>query len=244
MPMNNLSGKVCIIVGSTGGIGKAIAHQLAAENAKIYLPGRNQSSLKSLAKELQKASSFVQPFSMDLQNEAEIDQFVKHIKEKEGLVDILIHTGGLYFSGKWEETEMETFDNLFEANVRGPFKLTRELIPLFNRHPGQIVVINSSVGLHAKAGVGLFSATQHALKALTDSLRAEINESGIRVMSVYPGRTNTGRVKTIFNKENRSYQPELLLQPEDIAEIVLKTLQLPDTAEITDLHIRPFKKSY
>ena len=242
--MISLSNKICIVVGSTGGIGKAIAHTLASEGGKIYLPGRNQAALEKLARELQQKTTFAQPYPLDLQNTSDIDGFVGYLKEKEGVVDVLIHSGGLYCNGPLQETDLHTFDNLFEANVKGPFKLTRDLIPLFNRYPGQIVIINSSVGLQAKAGIGLFSATQHALKAITDSLRAEVNESGIRVMSVYPGRTNTERVERVFKSEDRSYKPELLLQPEDIAETILHALQLPDTAEITNLHIRPFKKSY
>ena len=240
----SLTDKVCIVVGATGGIGKAIARTLAAEGARIYLPGRNRPALDHLVEGLKKETSFAESFQMDLQNESDIDKFVTYLNEKEGGVDVLIHSGGLYSNGTLQQTDLNTFDSLFEANVRGPFKLTRDLIPLFNRYPGQIIVLNSSVGIQAKANVGLFSATQHALKAITDSLRAEVNESGIRVMSVYPGRTNTGRVEKIFEIENRNYQPELLLQPEDIAQTILKALQLPHTAEITDLHIRSFKKSY
>ena len=104
--------------------------------------------------------------------------------------------------------------------------------------------VNSSQGLHAKGNTGLFAATQHALKAIADSLREEVNADGIRVLSIFPGRTATPRMKALYQAEGRPYQPELLLQAEDIAQIVLDALLLPRTAEITDIQVRPQIKSY
>jgi NADP-dependent 3-hydroxy acid dehydrogenase YdfG len=110
--------------------------------------------------------------------------------------------------------------------------------------PGQIVFINSSVGLKAVGGVSQFAATQHSLKAIADSLRDEVNPDGIRVLNVFPGRTATPRQESIFQREGRTYHPELLLQPEDIAAVVVNSLTLPRTAEVTEISIRPLKKSY
>jgi NADP-dependent 3-hydroxy acid dehydrogenase YdfG len=79
--------------------------------------------------------------------------------------------------------------------------------------------------------------------AIADSLRGEVNAHGIRVLSVYPGRTASELQKRIHQKENKLYQPELLLQPEDIASVVLNALSLPCTAQVTDIHIRPMIKT-
>jgi NADP-dependent 3-hydroxy acid dehydrogenase YdfG len=109
---------------------------------------------------------------------------------------------------------------------------------------GQVVFINSSAGLRSAAGNGQFSATQHAFRSIADSLRDEVNADGIRVLSVYPGRTATPRMEKYYQKESRDYRPELLMQPEDIAEMVTHSLRLPRTAEVTDMSIRPMQKSY
>jgi NADP-dependent 3-hydroxy acid dehydrogenase YdfG len=101
--------------------------------------------------------------------------------------------------------------------------------------------MNSSVG--SAPEVGFYSASKHALKAFADTLRAEANPAGVRVLSVYPGRTATPMQESIFAAEGRSYDPSRLLQPEDVAEMVLAALCLPRTAEVTDLHIRPLQKS-
>ena len=85
--------------------------------------------------------------------------------------------------------------------------LTQMLLPLLKKPRGQVVFINSSAGLTARPDVGYFSATQHAFKALADSLRCEVNADGVRVLSVYPGRTATPRIQALHAKEGRPYQP-------------------------------------
>ena len=133
---------------------------------------------------------------------------------------------------------------MYRSNLRGHYALTQALLPLLRKQHGQIVFINSSAGLRSPASVGQFSATQHALRAVADSLRDEVNADGVRVLTVFPGRTATPRMAALFEKEGRAYRPELLMQPEDIASMVTHTLSLPRTAEVTDISMRPFLKSY
>ena len=99
------------------------------------------------------------------------------------------------------------------------------------------------MGVHARANVGQYAATKHALKAVADSLRDEVNSDGVRVLSIFAGRTATPMQETIYRLENKAYDAQLLLQPEDIASVVIHALTLPRTAEATDIHIRPLVKS-
>ena len=99
-------------------------------------------------------------------------------------------------------------------------------------------------GKSASPGVSQFSASQHAVRAFADALRAEVNADGIRVTVVHPGRTATTRQERIYETEARAYQPELLMQPEDVAMVVVAIVSLPRTAEITEISMRPMVKSY
>jgi NADP-dependent 3-hydroxy acid dehydrogenase YdfG len=90
--------------------------------------------------------------------------------------------------------------------------------------------------------VGQYGAMKHALKAIADSLRAEVNPKGIRVLSVYLGRTATPMQADIHREEGKIYRPEALLQPCDVASTIIHAITLPRTAEITDISIRPMKK--
>lgn len=103
---------------------------------------------------------------------------------------------------------------------------------------GQIVFINSLVGLNAKANSSQYSVTKHALKGLADSLRNEVNQDGVRVLSVFLGRTASPMQAAVHRMECRTYHPELLVQPDDVASVVLNALSLSRTAEVTDISIK------
>jgi NADP-dependent 3-hydroxy acid dehydrogenase YdfG len=104
------------------------------------------------------------------------------------------------------------------------------------------VFVNSSVGLNARANVGQYAATKHALKALADSLRDEVNADAVRVLSVFLGRTATPMQASVHEMEGKEYHPERLLLPEDVAAVVINALSLPRSAEVTDINIRPLIK--
>jgi short-subunit dehydrogenase len=137
---------------------------------------------------------------------------------------------------------VEDFDQQYRINVRAPYVLTQALLPMLRSRPGQIVFINSSVGLRAKANVGQYAATKHALKAIADSLRDEVNKEGIRVLSVFLGRTATPMQAAIHEMEGRAYHAERLMQSDDVAAMVINALNLPRSAEVTDISIRPLRK--
>jgi NADP-dependent 3-hydroxy acid dehydrogenase YdfG len=120
--------------------------------------------------------------------------------------------------------------------------LTQALLPLLRVRQGQIAFINSTVGLSAAPNVGQYAATKHALRALANSLREEVNADGMRVLSVFLGRTATPMQAGIHEMEGRAYHPERLIQPEDVAAVVIHTLSLPRSAEVTDIRIRPLQR--
>jgi short-subunit dehydrogenase len=105
-----------------------------------------------------------------------------------------------------------------------------------------VVFVNSTAGLAAGADNALYAATKHALRSLAGSIRDQVNQSGIRVLSVFPGRTATPMQEAVVRFENRTYRPEELLQPEDVAEMVVAALMLPRTAEVVDVVMRPMTK--
>jgi NADP-dependent 3-hydroxy acid dehydrogenase YdfG len=157
-------------------------------------------------------------------------------------VDMLIHSAGIISVGSLEVSSVADFDKQYKINVRAPFLLTQALLPMLRSGKGQIVFINSSAGVNASANIGPYAATKHALKAIAESLRQEVNEQGIRVFSIFPGRTATPMQAEVHEREGKIYHPERLLQPEDVAKIVLQALSLSRTAEVTDVDIRPMLK--
>jgi NADP-dependent 3-hydroxy acid dehydrogenase YdfG len=210
----------------------------------VCLAGRDQGRLEAVAKISRETAHSVLVHTADLSADGAIEALARRVKQEFTALDILIHCAGIHLSGTLETTSIQQLDSLYRMNLRLPFALTQALLPLLKPRQGQIVFINSSQGLQAKGNTGPFAATQHALKAIADSLRQEVNADGVRILSIFPGRTATPRMKALYELEGRAYRPELLLQAEDIAQVVLDALLLPRTAEITNVEIRPHIKSY
>jgi NADP-dependent 3-hydroxy acid dehydrogenase YdfG len=242
--MGALSDQFAVVTGAGSGIGKAIAQALGAHGATVGLVGRTKAKLEATAAAFGGNGPRPLVLTADLSSDEQLDGLKNDLEQHFGQVDVLVMCAGEIAHGAVESAPVEAFDKLYRANVRANYRLTQNLLPMLKKHPGQIVFINSSVGLAARPNVGQFSATQHALKALADAVRAEVNADAIRVLSVYPGRVATPRQESLYKKQGTEYRPDLLLQPEDVASVVLNALTLPRTAEVTDISIRPLSKSY
>ena len=167
---------------------------------------------------------------------------IERLKHDLTHVDILIQNAAMYARGSIEEADVSDFDKQYQTNVRAPYVLTQALLPMLKSRRGQVVFINSSSGITARPLSAQYDATKHALKAIADSLRGEVNVHGVRVLSVYLGRTASEMQQRLSEMEGKPYTPETLLQPEDVASVVVNALSLPRTAEVTDIWIRPAMK--
>lgn len=238
-----LKGCTAVVTGASSGIGRAIALELAAHGATLCLVGRSQEALVQVSEAALARGAFISIYRADIASDTDLHALARSIGEDHGAVDILIHSAGTIVLGAFEHAPVEAFDRQYRVNVRAPFMLTQGLLPMIKSCRGQIVFINSSAGLNARANASQYAATKHALKAVADSLRAEVNTFGIKVLSVYPGRTATPMQAAVHAMEGRPYQPEQYMQPEDVASAVVKALLLDRTVEITDIALRPLYKS-
>ena len=239
----SLTGRVALVTGASSGIGRAISEALSREGAELCLIGRSQAGLGETVSAARQYSP-VTSFQIDFAARESFQPLLDYLDEG-GRLDFLIHSAGVMHAGLMEHACVEEFDAQYAVNVRAPYLLTQHLLPLLKRARGHIVFINSSAGVAARqADLGQYSATKHALKAVADSLREELNPRGVRVTSVYLGRTATPMQEARFRQEGRTYCADLLLQPEDVASFVVQMLKLSRSAEITDVSIRPACKAY
>jgi NADP-dependent 3-hydroxy acid dehydrogenase YdfG len=240
--MPALTGQIAVITGASSGIGKAIALSLADEGAKICLLGRNLEKLEAAARCAKQFSEYISIYKTDLGIDEDIRLLAAKLQEKFGAIDILIHSAGVISVGRIEEASIEEFDRQYRINIRAPYFLTQALLPMLKLRCGQVVFVNSSAGLTARAGVGQYAATKHALRAIADGFREEVNADGLRVLSLFLGRTATPMQEVVHKMEGKTYHPEHLMQPEDVAAVVINALSLPRTAEVTDIYVRPLHK--
>lgn len=227
--------QVALITGASGGIGSAIALALAKEGVRLFLVGRNLERLRQVPA--------AEVFQADLDDDTQLLATAARVREVFGGVDILVHSIGLFRGGPIETSPVADLDAQYRVNLRVPYLLTQELLPSLIERKGQVVFVNSGAGANpARGSWGAYSATKHGLRALADSLRDEVNGKGVRVLSVFPGRTATAMQEEVHRFEGRPYDPTRFLQPEDVAAPIVQALRLPRTAELTDLHIRPMQK--
>jgi NADP-dependent 3-hydroxy acid dehydrogenase YdfG len=239
--MLDLKKQTAVITGASSGIGRAIAEALASRGSSLCLIGRNIGALEDVAA-TGGQSAARKIYRADLGSTEDILMAAENAKRDFGHIDILIHSAGDYSMGLIATAPVEDLDRQYNINVRAPYVLTQALLPAIRRPGGQIVFINSSVGLKARARVSQYAASKHALKAIADSLREEVNDNGVRVVSIFPGRTATPMQETVHRLEGRTYDPSLYMQPGDVAAVVIQALSLPESAEVTDINIRPMNK--
>lgn len=237
----SLLGRLAVVTGASSGVGRAIALALAERGARLCAVGRDSMRLAETVASAKTYSS-AEAFEIDLTDEEDFGPLVQSLERQSGL-DILVHVAGVAHLDPMERACIKNLDVQYRTNVRGPYALTQHLLPLLTAARGQIVFVNSSAGLSAKRpDVGQYAATKHALKAIADSLREEVNPKGIRVLSLYLGRTATPMQEALCRQEGKPYQPASLIQPEDVASVVVQALLLPPTAEVTDISMRPMQK--
>jgi NADP-dependent 3-hydroxy acid dehydrogenase YdfG len=225
---------VALVTGASSDIGSAIGHSLADAGVHVIASGRDESKLSLVAAGREDRIDIV---AADLATASGRDA-VQTMVARRGRLDILVLGSGIYE----RSAEADALRRQFVANVEAPYLLLQALLPLLVISKGQVIFINSTQGLAASPGVGQFAATQHAMRALADSLRGDA--LGIRVTSLFLGRTATARQEAIFAMENRPYTPELLIQPADVATMVVSLRMLPRTSEVMEITMRPSVKSY
>lgn len=232
-----------LIAGGSSGIGRAIARHLARRGAEILAVARREGPLAETKQEIETAvpGAVVRPISVDLTEEEEIPRLAREALRSGG-IDILVLSFGRFDRGTVEGAPASQLEDLLRVNCGAQWRLVRAFLPSLRERCGQIVFVNSSVGVASRGGISAYSASKHALKALADGLREEVNPAGVRVLSIYPGRTATPMQQEILEEEGRAWDPERLLQPGDVATMVGAALALPRTAEVTDLHVRPLQK--
>jgi len=241
--MNSLRDQLAVVTGASSGIGKAIALALAAQGARLCLVGRKLETLQAVVSAAGGEGAQHRCYEADLAVDADVHRLLASIARDFSSVDILVHGAGVIARGAVDAAGADQLDDQYRVNVRAPYVVTRALLPALRARRGQVLFVNSSAGLRALASASQYAASKHALKALADSLREEVNPDGVRVVSLFLGRTASPMQAAVHAYEGKPYRPELLMQPQDVAEMAVHALTLARTAEVTDISMRPLLKT-
>ncbi|PVE92115.1 SDR family oxidoreductase [Microbacterium sp. TPD7012] len=223
-----------LITGAGSGIGAVLARRLLDRGDQVIAVARDVGRAREIVAELPGASTLV----ADLANPGRISWALskQHLPER---IDSLLHVAGVVDLGTVADLPPTLWEQQLAVNLVAPAELTRLLLPVLRVTRGQVVFVNSGAGLHAHAGWSAYAASKHGLKALADALRAEEAEHGVRVTSIFPGRTATPMQERVHQQEGSEYVPERFISADAVATTVLTALDLPRDAQITDLTVRP-----
>ncbi|MBT2410882.1 SDR family oxidoreductase [Streptomyces sp. ISL-12] len=223
-----------VITGAGSGIGAAVARRLHARGDEIVLHARDAGRAKELAAGYPGARTLVG----DLADPDKLSWALSH-QSLPDRVDSLLHIAGVVDLGPVGELTPKSWRHQLNVNLVAPAELTRLMLPQLRAAQGHVIFVNSGSGLNAHAEWAAYAASKHGLKALADSLRHEEHGNGVRVTSVYPGRTASPMQAKVHQQEGKEYDPARWIDPESVATTIVMALDLPRDAEVNDLTVRP-----
>ncbi|MFS0904078.1 3-ketoacyl-ACP reductase [Priestia aryabhattai] len=220
----SLKGKVALITGAGKGIGRSTAIELAKEGVNIGLIARTEADLKAVASELEVFDVQVAYATADVSSMEEVNAAVEHLHTKLGTTDILINNAGIGKFGSFLELEPAEWKQIIDVNLMGVYYVTRAVLPqLIEKNGGDIINISSTAGQKGAPVTSAYSASKFGVLGLTESLALEVRKHNIRVTALTPSTVAT----ELAYKENLTDgNPDKVMQPEDLAEIMVAQLKL------------------
>jgi short-subunit dehydrogenase len=219
-----------LLTGAGSGIGAVLAQRLLERGDEVVVVARSQERAEEIAVDLPGAGVVV----ADLARPESVGTL-----ELPDSLDSVVHAAGVVELGPVAELGVDAWVSQLQVNLVAPAVLTRVALPALRRARGTVVFVNSGAGLFAHPQWSAYAASKHGLRALADALRGEEAAAGVRVSTVYPGRTATAMQEKVHRQEGKAYDASAWIRPETVADAILHVLDLPRDATISDLTVRP-----
>ena len=236
--------KTVLITGATSGIGLATARRFAKENFKLILCGRRQERLDHLKAELS-AHTEVTTLNFDVRDQKEVNKALESLPLEFKDIQILINNAGNAHGLDFiQEGSSQDWDAMLDINVKGLLYVSQPIIQqMIKNKDGHVINIGSTAGKEVYPKGNVYCASKHAVDAINQGMRMDLNQHGIRVGAINPGLVETEFSKVRFKgddeRADKVYKGFKALQPEDIADIIHFTVTRPYHVNIADLVVMP-----
>ncbi|GAA1096689.1 SDR family NAD(P)-dependent oxidoreductase [Streptomyces javensis] len=242
-----LSGCVALVTGASSGIGAATAVALARQGADLAVVARRTERLEDLAATARKEGRSCAVLTADLRDTAQARRCVEDAVEQCGRLDVLVNNAGSVAPGKVEEGDPEGWERMLDLNVRTVLHTSQQALPHLLRTASDgprgvadVVNVSSVAGRLARPGNGVYSATKHAVGAMSEAMRQEVTARGVRVGLIEPGMVATElTTDSAIAAAGRGMPRESWLHPEDIARAIAFMVTQPAHAAINEIMVRP-----
>lgn len=248
---NRLKGKIVFITGASSGIGKACAYKFAQMGANLILCARREEILENLKNEIQKKYEInVKLLCFDVRDYESVQKNINSLENEWRNIDILVNNAGLAIGmDKFHEYKIENVDKMIDTNIKGFIYIANLVIPLMlnNRNVTTVINVGSVAGDIAYPRGSIYCSTKFAVKALSDSMRADLMDRKIKITNIKPGLVETEFSIVRFSgdkeKADNVYKGIEPLYAEDVADSIIYIANLPDKIQIPELTITPLHQA-
>ena len=243
--MSDLAGKVVAVTGGGTGIGAGIAKALAEEGCKVTIGGRRIEPLNELASAIPSEHS-VRAHVVDVSDDDSVTAFFKDVRDNVGEVDILVNSAGINIQKRtMAEMVPEDWHRVMEINGSGAYRCMYQVLPeMRKRRDGIVINISSVAGKRALTLGGIaYCASKFAMTALGTAVSNELRDEGVRITNVYPGEVNTPILENRPVPVTQEHK-DSILQPEDLASVIVSICKLPPRANVPEIVIKPTKQEW
>ncbi|TDI73186.1 MAG: SDR family NAD(P)-dependent oxidoreductase [Bacteroidetes bacterium] len=234
--------KTALITGATSGIGRATARLFAGHGVRLILCGRRQERLDALSSELSEMTD-IHTLNFDVRNKEMVFELLQNLPAAFSEIDILINNAGnAHGLDPIHNGSLDDWDAMIDINVKGLLYVSKAVLPkMIEKRSGHIINIGSTAGKEVYPSGNVYCASKHAVDAINQGMRIDLNGMGIRVGAINPGMVETEfsqvRFKGDSEKTEKVYQNFTPLQPVDIAELIWFTVTRPPHVNIADLTV-------
>lgn len=239
-----MKNKIALITGATSGIGKASALTLARNGYSIIATGRRADRLEELGQELGAETAFL-PLVFDVRDREKVLEILGDLPEDWKTIDVLINNAGnAHGMDPIQSGDLDDWDAMIDINVKGLLYVSKAIIPgMCDRKSGTIINIGSIAGKEVYPNGNVYCGSKHAVDAITDGMRLDLNPFGIRVVGIHPGLVETEfslvRFKGDESRSEKVYQGFEPLVAQDIADVVEFVVTRPAHVTIADVVVLP-----
>ena len=229
----NIDGKIAVITGASSGLGAALADAFIAKGAIVYGLARNEEKLLDIENKL--GENFIS-VGLNITSQKEIETWVQNTFSGSRLPDVLINNAGAGYFTKIDELSPERWHQMINTNLNGAFYITSKIVPLMkvNQNTCHIINIGSILGKTTRAESAAYSATKYGMQGFSEALFKELRSYKIKVTCVNPGS-----IDTHFFEDSGIHPHNNMLQPKDIADLIIHLLETPDNFLVDEITMRP-----
>jgi NAD(P)-dependent dehydrogenase (short-subunit alcohol dehydrogenase family) len=233
----SVSGRSVLVTGGTTGIGREVARLLAGRGARVLVFGRDEGALQEALEDLRGGGGEVHGIQADVSRMGDVRRVFAEVDQRLGGLDVLVNNAAV--TGEdFDEDSLETIEYVIRTNVVGYVACAQQAVERM-KGGGHVVLVGSMSADLREADSGTYVATKAAIQAFAESLRKKVNERGIKVTLIEPGKVATDMVDRSDRGKEKDIDRGRMLRPEDIAGSVLYALVQPERCDIVSIQIRP-----